>query len=202
MRTREKSKKYYRDKILATSKEVFTAQGFENTTIEQIADKAGIGIGTAYNYFKSKEELFILSMAEDVATNIEDGLEDFEYTESDVSEIVAEAILKYIRKMNWINKKIWKVAIPIIFGSMKSDKIPIKEVLRADFKTMDKIRDLINQLKAKNLLTTEFDTTTAIDLIFGAVFLQMSMYVYTDASTFEQTCERIKTDIRFVFDGK
>ncbi|MCB2294215.1 TetR/AcrR family transcriptional regulator [Clostridium algoriphilum] len=202
MSIREKNKKYYRDKILATSKEVFTSQGFENTTIEQIAEKAGIGIGTAYNYFKSKEELFILSMAEDVATNIEDSLEDFEYTESDVSEIVAEAILKHIRKMNWINKKIWKVAFSIILGSMKSDKMPIKEVLRADFKTMDKIRDLINQLKVKNLLTTEFDTTTAIDLIFGALFLQMSMYVYTDDSTFEQTCERIKTDIRFVFDGK
>lgn len=202
MKIREKNKKYYRDKILATSKEVFTAQGFENTTIEQIADKAGIGIGTAYNYFKSKEELFILSMAEDVATNIEDSLEDFEYTESNVSEIVAEAILKYIRKMNWVNKKIWKVAFPIILGSMKSDKIPIKEVLRADFKTMDKIRDLINQLKVKNLLATKFDTTTAIDLIFGSIFLQMSMYIYTDDSTFEQTCERIKTDIRFVFDEK
>ncbi|MBK5245136.1 MAG: hypothetical protein JJE18_08975 [Eubacteriaceae bacterium] len=80
--------------------------------------------------------------------------------------------------------------------------MPIKEVLRADFKTMDKIRELINQLKAKNLFATEFDTTTAMDLIFGALFLQMTMYIYTDGSTFEQTCERIKTDIRFIFDGK
>lgn len=202
MRIREKNKKIYRDKILATSKEVFTSQGFENTTIEQIAEKAGIGIGTVYNYFKSKEELYILSMAEDIETNIEDNLEDIEYTEGDVSEIVAEAILKRIKKMNWVNKKIWKIAFPIIFSSMKSDKTPIKEVLRADFKTMDKIRDLINQLKTKKLLSTEFDTITAIDLIFGALFLQMSMYIYTDDLTFDQTCDRIKTDIRFVFDGK
>jgi len=33
-------------------------QGFANTTIEQIATKAGVSIGTFYHYFKSKEDIF------------------------------------------------------------------------------------------------------------------------------------------------
>lgn len=33
-------------------------QGFSNTTIEQIATKAGVSIGTFYHYFNSKEEIF------------------------------------------------------------------------------------------------------------------------------------------------
>ena len=33
-------------------------QGFSNTTIEQIATKAGVSIGTFYHYFSSKEEIF------------------------------------------------------------------------------------------------------------------------------------------------
>lgn len=102
--------------------------------------------------------------------------------------------------MNWVNKKIWKIAFPIILSSMKSDKMPIHEVLKADFKIMDKIGALINQLKKDRLLPSEFDTPTAIDLIFGALFLQLTMYIYTEDSTFEQACERIKKDIQFVFD--
>lgn len=201
MGIREENKKYYRDKIIIAAKEVFTSQGYDNTTIEKIAVKAGIGLGTAYNYFKSKEELFILSMAENMVDTTEINLEDIQYTSNNVDEIVNCAIMKHIKKMNWVNKKIWKIAFPVILSSMKSDKMSIREVLKADFKIMDKIEVLINQLKTDHLLPSNFDTPTAIDLIFGALFLQLSMYVYTD-STFDQTCERIKNDIRFIFDGK
>ena len=33
-------------------------QGFANTTIEEIASKAGVSVGTFYHYFHSKEEIF------------------------------------------------------------------------------------------------------------------------------------------------
>jgi len=33
-------------------------QGFANTTIEEIATRAGVSIGTFYHYFKSKEDVF------------------------------------------------------------------------------------------------------------------------------------------------
>lgn len=202
MGIREENRKYYRDKILIAAREVFTSQGYEHATIEQIAQKAELGLGTAYNYFKSKEELFILSMAENMADTTETNLEDITYATRSVDEIVTDEIMKHIKKMNWVNKKIWKMAFPVILSSMKSDKMQIHEVLKADFKIMDRIEKLINQLKTDNLLPFEFDTTAAIDLIFGALFLQLSMYVYTEDSTFEQTCVRIKTDIRFVFDRK
>ncbi|WP_373481853.1 TetR/AcrR family transcriptional regulator [Acetobacterium sp.] len=202
MGIREENRKYYREKILIAAKEVFTSKGYEHTTMEQIAEKAEIGLGTAYNYFKSKEELFILSMAENMADTTEINLEDIQYASGNAAEIVTDAIMKHLKKMNWVNKKIWKMAFPVILSSMKSDKMPIQEVLKADFKIMDKIRVLINQLKAEHLLPFDFDTPTAIDLIFGALFLQLSLYVYTEDSTFEQTCERIKADIRFVFNIK
>ena len=202
MGIREENKKYYREKILKASREIFSLQGYENTTIEQIAEKGGIGLGTVYNYFKSKEELFVLSMADDIAEATEINVDESNFNESNVVEIVTETILKQIRKANYINKKIWKVALPIIFSSMKSDRMPIKEVMKADYKIMDKIRDLLNQLKEKHLLDDTFDTETAVDVIFGALFFQFTVYIYTKDATFEHACEKIKADIRFVFEKK
>lgn len=202
MGIREENKKYYREKILKASREIFSLQGYENTTIEQIAENGGIGLGTVYNYFKSKEELFVLSMADDIAEATEINVDESNFNESNVVEIVTETILKQIRKANYINKKIWKVALPIIFSSMKSDRMPIKEVMKADYKIMDKIRDLLNQLKEKHLLDDMFDTETAVDVIFGALFFQFTVYIYTKDATFEHTCEKIKADIRFVFEKK
>ncbi len=45
--------------ILESAQEYFLRYGFKKTNIEEIAKHAGIGKGTVYNYFGSKEELFI-----------------------------------------------------------------------------------------------------------------------------------------------
>ena len=51
MKEREKS-------ILEAARQVFGDHGFYQTKIQDIADTAGIGKGTVYEYFSSKEELF------------------------------------------------------------------------------------------------------------------------------------------------
>jgi AcrR family transcriptional regulator len=43
--------------ILGAAIEVFAEQGFAAVTVAQIADRAGIGKGTVYEYFSSKDEL-------------------------------------------------------------------------------------------------------------------------------------------------
>jgi AcrR family transcriptional regulator len=45
--------------IFKAAREVFYTKGFKDTNISEIAKKAGIGVGTFYNYFESKEKLFL-----------------------------------------------------------------------------------------------------------------------------------------------
>jgi AcrR family transcriptional regulator len=43
--------------ILETALELFRERGYEETTMRAIAEKAGVALGSAYYYFRSKEEL-------------------------------------------------------------------------------------------------------------------------------------------------
>ena len=47
-----------RQAIIEVAREAFTAQGFENTSMAEIASRVGGSKATLYNYFSSKEELF------------------------------------------------------------------------------------------------------------------------------------------------
>lgn len=47
-----------RQLILEAAADIFAASGFHQATIEQIAEAAGVGKGTVYLYFKSKQGLF------------------------------------------------------------------------------------------------------------------------------------------------
>lgn len=51
-----------RQKLLQAGKEVFLENGFQKATISQVIKKAKTGYGTAYVYFKNKDELFITLM--------------------------------------------------------------------------------------------------------------------------------------------
>lgn len=51
--------------ILKAARCVFARQGYAQTVVDDIAGQAGIGKGTLYLYFKSKEEIFLAALVED-----------------------------------------------------------------------------------------------------------------------------------------
>lgn len=50
--------------ILRAARVVFARKGYENTVVEDIADEAGIGKGTLYLYFPSKEQIYLAALIE------------------------------------------------------------------------------------------------------------------------------------------
>lgn len=51
-------KRNIREAILKAAQSRFARKGFLKTSMRDIADAAGMGVGNVYNYFKSKDELF------------------------------------------------------------------------------------------------------------------------------------------------
>ena len=67
---RELNKIHCRSRILKASRRLFGVKGYEETTIEDVAEKARISKATLYNYFPSKESLLI-GIAEDELEQIQ-----------------------------------------------------------------------------------------------------------------------------------
>ena len=57
--SRKKQAMEMRSRIQAVALELFDREGFENVSVEQIAQAAGCSVGNIYHYFKSKDELVI-----------------------------------------------------------------------------------------------------------------------------------------------
>ena len=59
MGLRERNAAHTRELILDTALPLFLEQGYEATTMEEIAERAGIGTSTLYRYFPSKDLLVL-----------------------------------------------------------------------------------------------------------------------------------------------
>jgi len=67
MTTRQKRKvqitKARQKQIMEAAHSVFSSKGFGESTVADIAEEAGIGVGTIYNYYKDKQDVLISLIA-------------------------------------------------------------------------------------------------------------------------------------------
>jgi AcrR family transcriptional regulator len=54
-----------REQLLAEAKKQITERGYADTTMRSVAGACGLGVGTVYNYFKSKEMLIATFVYDD-----------------------------------------------------------------------------------------------------------------------------------------
>lgn len=54
----EAARSAFRDEVRLAAERVFASKGFGATKMADIAAEAGVGVGTLYNYFASKQEIF------------------------------------------------------------------------------------------------------------------------------------------------
>jgi AcrR family transcriptional regulator len=59
---REQARGVYRDAILEAAAEVLAEHGYVGTRMQEVASRAGLAIGTLYNYFTNKDELTLSLM--------------------------------------------------------------------------------------------------------------------------------------------
>lgn len=56
---REREKNQHKEEILDSALRLFSEKGFYNVSMQEIAEESEFGVGTLYNFFESKEQLFI-----------------------------------------------------------------------------------------------------------------------------------------------
>ncbi|MBI1257081.1 MAG: TetR family transcriptional regulator [Chloroflexi bacterium] len=74
---RERKKQRVRERILAATMDLFGAQGYSQTTMDEIAEKAEVSRATLFNYFPSKDSLLIPFVKEVFVNRILPDLFDF-----------------------------------------------------------------------------------------------------------------------------
>jgi AcrR family transcriptional regulator len=103
--------------IHAAARRLFAAQGFENTSIDQIAAQAGIAKGAIYHHFASKQEIFTQVLeglqAEIAAAPIPPAAKQI----ADALDRIAAGVLRYLdAAMQPGTKRILLIDGPVVIG--------------------------------------------------------------------------------------
>lgn len=199
---REKRKAETIEKILSVSREIFFNKGYAGTTVEEIAEQAGIGVGTVYNFYKTKADILIAVVAKEA------DMEHWEFTlqaadlEQGVVDIIMNFTWKFLGKLKFLTKKMWKELMAAMFGSLKEESRVIQGLFSLDFRYIEKFKSLLEALKKQGALVPDFNVDAATMVIYGIFMTQFLLFVYSNDTTFDQMERNIREQVAFALEGK
>ncbi|PQD96810.1 hypothetical protein CYL18_02670 [Pradoshia eiseniae] len=96
---RELAKKKRKETILAAAEKLFLHKGIDNTTMDEIAKEADIGIATLFRYFP-KKEIIIQTVATAKLQILMDALKEIEQQTSSCMEMMTAVMDFFINQMS------------------------------------------------------------------------------------------------------
>src|SRR5579859_1370489 len=183
---RERAKQDKQERIMAAARELFAEHGVGAVTTQQVADRAGVAIGTLYLYASTKAELLIMVQNEKFAAAIDDGLAA---TEAAIRHGVLEAVLALIRPVvACVREQIENGRTylhEIVFGD------PAEPYRRAGLALAARLEDGISRLLTRDGYVDAADAATLARVITAIIHISTTATVYLHPSD-----EAVLADIR------
>ncbi|GAB4187303.1 MAG: hypothetical protein Kow00108_24310 [Calditrichia bacterium] len=152
-------------KILDAAIKVFAQNGFANAKISQIADMAGVGVGSVYNYYKNKESI-LLHILERIWKNLYLELEEI-YNNPDIS--INQKISAFIKSTLISLSQNKDVAL--LLSNEQNFWLMQNKGIFSDYYTKFKVLvvEIINEGKQKGLINVNIDAEVMAAFLVGGI---------------------------------
>jgi len=169
----EKNRK--RSDILSSARDLFREKGFHNTKMDDIAQAAGVGKGTLYEYFKNKQEIFDETCVEYVES-IFGRIEEVSFMNVSFREKI---LILFNERKNTFNEEIDKNPIDYI---MSYKNIISEKILKSMFEHILEINkilvEIVDQGKSEGVVRKDIPSDTIVCSIVGTMgeYFNLKMY--------------------------
>jgi TetR/AcrR family transcriptional regulator, cholesterol catabolism regulator len=157
------SLEYKKNRILEVSGKLFMTYGFKRVSMEEIARNAGVGKGTVYQLFSTKQEL-MLSTIDFIGAEVE----------SAVVNILADETLPPIEKLQMLLRTVAETISTIRSETLKDLEIDFPEAFDKIQSTRQRIilgnlTELIRRGKQEGIYDPDINEGLAAHVVIGAI---------------------------------
>jgi AcrR family transcriptional regulator len=198
LRERQKTTRH-RD-ILAAAEHLFRRDGFRATSIEAIAARANLAIGTLYNYFPSKGDILLALVALDGEEVRAAGAKLIAKPPRDPEMAITRLLEIYVEhSLVHLSKDDWRHALANYF--LQSDSRFGQGYAALDSKLAHQVSDLIRALQARAALAGAIDAEAAGRLFFYLCNSEFTLFVAHEKMSMQELKVVMSRQIGIIMSG-
>jgi AcrR family transcriptional regulator len=193
---RQKKRARTETAILRAAASLITRKGFEHTSIEDIAGRAEVGVGTVYNYFGSKNALLLALMQSDT----EDLLKEGEAVLAQPAKKAETALTKlfWIYAKGLLGRYDRRLLREVFAAAFHQPEELGQELTRMDFQLMGQVGRLIESFQSDGILKKSLSVEQASLVLYGAFAVAVIMYLQYAEMPLETVREQMATSIELI----
>ena len=192
---RQRKKAESRQNMLDTAKQLFIKNGYSKTTMEDIAEQAGFGVATLYNYFKTKEGMFAAMAHDDMSEIKAQGKTVLENLPDDPVKGVLALLKTYLKVYDYISYAVMQEFIIQI-----KTNGPLHDISEWSINWQrDQMKVVLDTAKASGRLNSALDTGL-MSYVLIDLFIRYNQRISNDRNDKHQFSE-LRKIINLVLEG-
>ncbi len=192
---RERQKADRERRILRAAVTRFRADGYRSVRIEDLAEMAEVSVGTVYNYYQTKGDILIATVAMEVEEVLEAGAAIVADPPPGAEAALLALIFQYYdHSLEYLSKEMWRMAMAL---SIEAPGTPNgRRYSELDQRLAAQVTDLVRALQARGEVRGDLDAQALGELLFNNLNQMFIEFVKDDAMTLDTLRDRVAAQTR------
>ena len=181
---RERQKADRERRILRAAVTRFRADGYRSVRIEDLAEMAEVSVGTVYNYYQTKGDILIATVAMEVQEVLDAGRAIVADPPRGAGEAILALIFQYYdHSLEYLSKEMWRTAMAL---SIEAPGTPNgRRYTELDQRLARQVTDLVEALQARGEVRPDLDAAALGELLFNNLNQMFVEFVKDDDMTLD-----------------
>jgi AcrR family transcriptional regulator len=194
---REKKQARTEAVILRSAAYLISRKGLERTTVEDIAERAQVGVGTVYNYFGSKNELLVVLMERETRDLLREG-ESIQAHPGTAPES-ALTDLFWIYTKGFLTRFERRMLREVFAAAFYQPEALGKKMTRLDYELMGQVIELLRKYQQLGVIKRALPLDQAALVLYGSFAILIMMCLQYEEMSLENARQQLAASIALTF---
>jgi AcrR family transcriptional regulator len=196
---RDRKKRELRARIIRVAGELFTKNGMDATTMEEIAATADVSVATVYNYFGSKTALLLAGLEDDTGAILAAGAHLLADPGDDPRLATKRLVGAYVEHIAEWDREFLRELMGAAMQRGADDLA--SEFVHMDQQLIVQITEMLRGFQERGLLAPGVAAEEAAFLVYSVLMTALLIYITVELYPIEGLSDQIGRQIDLVFDG-
>lgn len=196
LRARQKRERERR--ILRAAELLFARRGYARTTMTQVARRAGLAVGTIYNYFPSKPEIVLALLRRETGETLSAGEAVRKHPPADPGDAVRALFDVYLDLVARHDRALLR---ELLAAAVAQPEPIARAGFELDLRLVGQLRELLDDLRARGRLAADVDPGRAATTLYAVYATWLTLFATVDDLDFGRFREEVRAGVALVMRG-